>query len=114
MTVSNEQSQRLPVIIRPNGKPYRPRAVKVHAWGNDDTWESRHGAVVLGTDDIDRARSLAEASCLAWYGTPYVIRSEVAWFRQGYETGELVWLRDDVRGAAGVMFTASDDPEEDR
>jgi hypothetical protein len=110
--VTASTPERLPVITRPNGKPYQPRAVKAHAWGNDDAWESRSGAVVLGTHDVDRARLLAEEACNAWYGTAYAVKPEVDWFRSGFSNGERAWIRDDVRGAAGVMFTAADDPEE--
>jgi hypothetical protein len=79
----------LPAVTRPNGKQYRPRKVVAWRWENDDASPVLEGcgAVVLGTHD-----------------------PEVNWFRLGYQGGELAWVRDAVKGRAGVMFTA-DYPE---
>lgn len=100
--------ERLPVIMRPNGKPYRPRGIRTAHWDNEDTC----GVIILGTHDIEMALPLAAGGCQYYFGSQYAIKPEVAWFRQGMERGDPVWFRDEKRGRAGVMFTASDDPEE--
>lgn len=102
--------ERLPVIIRPNGKPYRPRSVKAHSWDNEEDQGpgADCGVVVLGTHDVVRAQPLAERACDAWFGVKHAITPEIGWFRRAYHG----WMRDTKRGAAGVMFTASDDPKE--
>lgn len=110
MTASTPE--RLPVITRPNGKPYQPRKVVAHSWDNQDYQTGDCGAVVLGTHDVDRARALAEPACRDWFGTQYAICPEVGWFVNGFQGGRRMWIRDEVRGAAGVMFAAADDPEE--
>lgn len=102
-------------VMRPNGKPYRPRKVVAHRWdNNDDGPGHRHGVIVLGTHDIDRARALAQEALDWWHGedASYATRPEVDWFRNGMQGGGRVWVRDEVHGAAGVLFTGSDDPEE--
>jgi hypothetical protein len=103
----------LPSIVRPNGKTYQPRKVIAHRWENDDDWYEGCGVVVLGTHDIDRAHKLATECCEYWFSMPHANNPEVGWFRLGYagvSTGDPTWLHDDVRGRAGVMFTASEDP----
>lgn len=91
------------VIMRPDGKPYRPR--KVVAWPVADADEMTSGVMVLGTHDIERARKLADECAAAWAGGGCVaIEPETGWFREGYESGRLMWLRDEVRGRAGVWF----------
>lgn len=74
--------------------------------------EFEHGAVVLGTHDVERARVLAERACASWYGTAHAVCAEVGWFRDGYEGGRRCWIRDEVRGRPGVWFAASDEDEE--
>jgi hypothetical protein len=101
----------LPPIERPDGRTYRPRKVIAHAWG-DDGYELERGAVVFGTHDVERARALAERACADWYGTAHAVRAEVGWFRDGYVNGRRAWIRDEVRGRAGVWFVASDEDEE--
>lgn len=90
-------------ITRPNGRPYRPR--KVVAWPVADADEMTSGVMVLGTHDVERARPLADECAAAWVDGGYVAAEpEVGWFREGYEAGRPMWLRDEVRGRAGVWF----------
>jgi len=99
-------------ITRPNGKTYRPRKVVAHRWENDDDWYEGCGVLVLGTHDIERARKLATECCEYWFSMPYAVKPQPGWYRLGYagaSTGDPTWLHDEVRGRAGVMFTASDD-----
>lgn len=93
-------------ILRPNGKSYRPRKVVAHAWENDD-WPV--GVVIIGTHDLERAGKFAEEMCQYWYGL-HATKPSVDWFRDGFESGKRVWVRDPNHGRAGVMFTASDEP----
>lgn len=95
-------------IMRPNGKVYRPRKIRTESWDNEEDT----GVIVLGTHDVERAHLLAVEGCRYFFGCQYAINPDVDWFRQGYQYGDPMWFRDDVRGSAGVMFTASDDPEE--
>jgi hypothetical protein len=109
VTVRNEPA-RLPVIIRPNGNPYRPRGIRTARWDNEDTY----GVIVLGTHDVDLAQTHAVEGCRFFFGCEYALKPEKGWWRSGMDRGDPAWFRDEVRGAAGVMFTASDDPEESR
>lgn len=94
------------VITRPNGKPYRARSIRCRGWENDgyDNADSC-GVVVLGTHDVERAERFAENCCQGWYSL-HAAKPEVGWFRLSYSYGELRWIDDPTRGAAGVMFTA--------
>lgn len=90
-------------IQRPNGKLYRPRKIIAHAVADEDGATS--GVIVLGTHDIERARKLADECAAAWVASGYVATSpDRGWFREGFEGGELRWLRDEERGRAGVCF----------
>lgn len=100
----------LPPIVRPNGKLYRPRYLRVTGWDID--W-SRDGDVnwqvaVLGTHDVDVAREHAPQG----YHCAYLVNPEAGWVRLGMCRGEPTWLHDAVRGAACVIFDESDDPPE--
>lgn len=99
-------------ITRPNGKPYRPRKIVVEPW--EDHWDDRSGAVVFGTHDVEAARVIAAEEITSRWGMPYAVDARVGWWRSGYEgsQGELSWVYDEVRGRAGVFFTASEAPEE--
>lgn len=106
-------ASKLPAIERPNGKTYQPRKVVAHRWENDDDWYEGCGVVVLGTHDVERAHRLAQECCEYWFSMSFAVSPEVGWFRLGYggaSAGDPVWLHDAVRGRAGVMFTASEDP----
>jgi hypothetical protein len=101
-------AETLPVIVRPNGKVYRPRKLVAHAFEDDHAGES--GVVVLGTHDPERARELALSSARYWYGTEYIVDPVTVWWHDAMECGERRWRHDAARGRAGVCFTASDDP----
>jgi hypothetical protein len=91
------------VLVRPNGKRYRPRAITVHPWmGREDC-----GAVVLGTHDVQRAARMAEEEVQREFDREYIAtKPEPGWYRLGMCRGERRWITDEVRGAAGVYFTA--------
>lgn len=97
----------LPPIVRPNGKTYRPRYLRVVGWDID--WSRDHETewqvAVLGTHNVDAAREMAPQG----YHCPYLIKPELGWVRLGMNHGEPTWLHDDVRGAACVIFDESDD-----
>ena len=91
------------IIIRPNGRLYRPRKVVGNAVSDEDGFVT--GIVVLGTHDVERAKKLADSCAAGWAGCGFVAaRPEMGWFRLGFEAGELVWLTDETQGRAGVMF----------
>lgn len=108
MTASIANKIQLPPIMRPNGKPYQPRALRTVHWDNEDTY----GVIVLGTHDVDLAQPWAADGCRFFFGCGFALLPETGWWRSGRDRGDPAWRRDEVRGAAGVMFTASDDPEE--
>lgn len=94
-------------ISRPNGAIYRPRKVVAYDWEDPWAWDTAtQGAVVFGTHDVDRARPVAEQVC-----GNYAVNPRKGWWRDGYANGERAWIHDPVRGRAGVMFDASDDPD---
>lgn len=100
----------LPPIERPNGKLYQPFKIVAHAWEDHD--ECKRGVVILGSNDPARVREFATEMCRYWYLGEYAVGGRPGWYRQGYCSGELRWLDDDVRGRAGVIFEASDDQPE--
>jgi hypothetical protein len=90
-------------VIRPDGRVYRPR--KVIAYPVADADEMTSGVMVLGTHDIERARMLADQCAAAWADGGYVATEpETGWFREGYEAGRPMWLRNERKGRAGVFF----------
>ena len=92
------------VIERPNGKAYRPR--KVIAYIVVDGYEDACGVVVLGTQDVARAQVLADQLVRAEVDGGCAAAAPVTgWFRDGYEAGHPMWVADEVRGRAGVLFT---------
>lgn len=102
---------KLTPIKRPSGKIYRPRKVRCYAWENQDL-DDGYGAVVLGTHDVELAEKLATNAIKYWFDSELIAtKPEVGWFRSGYHHGEPTWIRDQVRGRAGVLFTA-DYPED--
>jgi hypothetical protein len=93
----------LTAIRRPDGRLYQPR--KVIAWPLAGDDEVTSGVMVLGTHDIERARKLADEALADWTdGGCTAAGPETGWFREGYESGRRVWVRDNVRGRAGVLF----------
>jgi hypothetical protein len=102
-------SETLKPITRPNGKVYRPRkGLRQVGWWNDDTYATY--VAVLGTHDIDKAREFARP-----YGSPHLVEPEQTWVRKMIQNGdEMVFVYDDRRGAACVVFRESDDPAMER
>ena len=114
MTAPTHVDFALDPIARPNGKLYRPRKVAVTQWENEGWPDDSASVVVLGTHDVEAARTAAEAWIRWWYDPEFVAtKPEVGWFRLGYggSQGEMQWHRDEVRGRAGVMFTADHPPD---
>lgn len=90
-------------VERPNGKLYRPR--KIACYPVADANEITAGVCILGTHDLAVAQPLADASVACWIESGYIaIEPETGWFREGYESGRPMWVRDEVRGRAGIMF----------
>jgi hypothetical protein len=106
-------TEKLPVIVRPNGKVYRPRTLTAGAWENEYANDDYAGCFVFGTHDIDLARPVAEEECRFAFGVQHAINPELVWIRDAFEGGERRWVQDAVRGRAAVRFVASDDPEEE-
>jgi hypothetical protein len=94
---------RLEPVVRPNGKLYRPRTLRVIYVEDDNI--SRYGVLVLGTRNQSVGLSLAgaEARYRVEGGVLDAIPDE-GWWRDGFENGERVWVYDDVHGAAGLRF----------
>lgn len=94
----------LPTIVRPDGRVYRPRKLAVEVWESD--YEC--GAVVFGTNDPTVAQPLATDAIRREFDNQMIAAlPRVGWWRDGYEAAERRWIQDDVRGRAGVYFTAS-------
>ncbi len=90
-------------ITRPDGRVYRPRKVIAYAFASEDDWIT--GVVVLGTQDVTRARALADRLVLSELGRGYAaVDPETGWWHDGFQGGERIWIHDPVRGRAGVMF----------
>jgi hypothetical protein len=96
----------LPSVIRPNGKVYRPRRVRVVGWDCDAYEPPFWQVAVLGTHDVEVAREYAPQG----YHCAYLVHPHLGWVRLGMCHGEPTWLHDDIRGAAAVIFDESDDP----
>lgn len=97
-------------IARPDGRMYRSRKPGLWArgWQNHDFLNEGEGVIVFGTLDPDEASPLARRSATYWYGDTdlYDLADPTpGWWRDGYVGSERTWIRDDRRGAPGVMFT---------
>lgn len=111
-------------IERPNGKLYRPRALRAELLGDEDELT---GVIVFGTLTVEEARPVAEASVAeymrAYFGgnTPEESAAEAGYALKLSGDPEPVWRRkqfvgmwedeprytfepDDVRGAFGYMW----------
>jgi hypothetical protein len=96
-------------VTRPNGKAYKPRRITYDRWDNEEAYGGDGcGAIILGTHDIEAARPIADQIVREWDNEYVATKPEVGWFRLSYAgyRGDMVWARDEVRGRAGVMFTA--------
>lgn len=90
-------------VTRPDGRVYRPRKVVACAVADDGEFLS--GVCVLGTHDLAVAQVLADRYAAWQLGKGSVaLEPEAGWFREGYESGRLMWVRDPAKGRAGVMF----------
>lgn len=102
------------VIVRPNGKPYRPRSTDLLAveWENDDGRSAgdRYGVIVFGTLDPDRARPVAEEAARHGFLGPsgVVLDGRPGWLRDGFVGGVRLWVHDEVRGRPCVTFPVED------
>lgn len=93
----------LPVITRPNGKPYRPR--KISGRGLTDEDGCLTGVVILGIHDIDRAQPLALKYVQWQLDAGYApARPTLVWWREAIERGDIRWYDDAEHGRAGVWF----------
>jgi hypothetical protein len=91
------------MIMRPNGKPYRPRKVVACAVANEDQILS--GVMILGTHDVARAQPLADQYAAWQLDAGYAAAKPLeGWYREGFESGQFRWITDEVRGRAGVWF----------
>lgn len=91
-------------LRRPDGRLYIPRqsGLRAAAW---ESFGEDCGVVVLGTLDPERAQAFALESAVYWYGPGEVTMPRPGWWRDGFSWGERCWLKDEHRGAPGVMFT---------
>ena len=88
-------------VERPNGKTYRARKVVAMPVGLDGL----EGVIVLGTHDIDRAKTLADVVVRQEVGPGYeAVRPGRVWWSDRMRYGERVWEDDAERGRAGVYF----------
>lgn len=94
------------VLVRPNGKTYRPRKAQfvAHAWSNGDVDDE--GVVIFGTLDPEAAQGFADEMCGYWYGRECASDPRPGWWRNRLDNGEPTWLADEERWRPGVMFTA--------
>jgi hypothetical protein len=93
----------LPVITRPNGKPYQPRKVTAYAVTDDD--EITVGVIVFGTHDPARAQELADQIARWDIGGNYTAVDPVAvWWDDRFECGRRVWVTDEEHGRGGIWF----------
>lgn len=103
MTAAESPAEVLPVIMRPNGKPYRPRKIQGNAVADEN--QCVIAVIVFGTHDAEQARPLAEDCARFWVDSSYTAANpQAGWWRSGYHWGEPTWLDDEVRGRAGVRF----------
>ncbi len=97
MTIEKE------TIIRPNGKPYRPRkGMKLAGFkdDNDGSW-----VLVLRTHDVDKARRYAESR-----GMRHLDFVRRCWAKKVMRYGAPYWATDaDYNGAAAVLFEEVDE-----
>lgn len=99
------------MITRPDGRPYRPRTpgLRYQAWTNDP--EPGRGVIVLGLlDDRYPVREHASGLAAYWFDESrhdYTLTDpQPGWWRNAYRhRGERAWVRDERRGAPGVMYT---------
>ena len=90
-------------ITRPDGRVYRPLKIAAYAVADEDEFLS--GVTVLGTHDMTVAQQMADEYAAWQLGSGSVaLEPETGWFREGFESGRRMWIRDPAKGRAGVMF----------
>lgn len=97
-----DRPAKLPMIMRPNGRLYRPRKIVAEIY-TDYHNEEFGGVIVFGTHDIERARPLAEPIIHSEVG-PVDITEHLDWIHDGMSGGERRFMRDERRGRACVRF----------
>ena len=95
------------IIIRPNGKQYRPRK-GLRQLGFSDYDQFTDYVVVLGTHDIEKARAFASP-----YRCAHLVEPRLVWVKKTIRDGEpYIDTSATTDGAAAVQFREADDPEE--
>jgi hypothetical protein len=91
-------------IIRPNGKPYRPR--KPPRVVEFEDYQGSAGVAVLGTHDVDVARAAAAVALNQYDLDP--AQTSLSWWRlvPWGDWFDRTWIEDAKRGAACVVFEA--------
>lgn len=96
-------TETLEPVTRPDGRLYRPRKIMGYPVADADDFVA--GIMILGTHDAARAQPLADYCAALWTDWGSVAADpETGWWREGYENGQLRWVRDETRGRAGVWF----------
>lgn len=96
-------ADQIPVVTRPNGKPYRPRRITANAVADED--QNLCGVIVLGTHDQLRAQPLADEYARWQLGEGCkAAEPRCGWYRDAFEGGGRRWVTDEERGRAGVWF----------
>lgn len=95
------------VIIRPDGRPYRPG--KIRAVLLEDDWPGEVACLVLGTRDEGVARELAAREIQAYDASMRPGDCTPGWWRLAIRRGESFYEWDEVRGAAGFRFEITEE-----
>jgi hypothetical protein len=110
-------TMKLEAIERPNGKMYRPRAIRVQVMGAED--EAPDAIAVLGTRDsslaIEAARVEVSEYMRLWYDGDYALNITddapiPVWYTRGLTSWNSIdgprfhFTNDPVKGAAGLLF----------
>ena len=94
-------------VTRPNGKVYRPRKGLRQIGFSDEDYGISFVAV-LGTHDIEKAREFGHG-----FESPHLINAKQCWVKTVMRNGEKYIATDATEhGAAAVLFTEADDPDE--
>lgn len=94
---------KLPAIIRPNGKIYQPRKVRGILLDGPEL-NGPESCLIAGTHDIERARKFA-VRLIKEYDSYWTAGDAVlTWQRPVIRNYDRSYEYDTVRGAAGVMF----------
>jgi hypothetical protein len=91
-------------VTRPNGRIYRPRkpprGLPVVNYRDDVEW-----IYIIGTHDVERARSLAEQIATRdGYELDSTRAPERSWQRLAMRNGDQMYVPDEVHGAPTIIF----------